>query len=344
MKSRTGIFAEVVELGKIGKYLLRVSVLILVVLTGQAEAGEVVARGKLIQLFQVAEYDDEIGYYSKDGALHHLIVGSTIDENGDESRSLIDFSAEEIVAYNFENVIGQSVVTHKFFGVFPSKAALSGFRFEFRKDSCETKETRVEYVINGKNLEAILESKSGTYCRTGLALYPELTGQADRETVNHKVFTPDFSVQGFGRGYRDQDGLIWSRAQIAQDGSVVYQSYSAAQIYCGNLGARLPSVGEVRKFQDAIKDYDHPYYPISGGTIIPSFPYTKKSWSYNSYNAPANFVYDSKVTQIIPGLESFGKYTHFIFTGDQNTVWNASIYNQLIQPMNFYRIATICVK
>lgn len=309
--------------------------------TVNAQISEVVAKGTVVKLNQISEHHGIVGSVSRDGVSSRLVIGATIDKNGVESRSLIEFGPKEIVAFNFESKSGNKIVTHQF-----NNSRIDGGKFEITEGKCEVTFHQARYKIENQTIIAEYLAAPVKYCIEKNAIHQEITGNEDRESVNHVIFKPDLSVATFGKAYRDPKNLIWSRAQLSSNGEFVYQTFARAEQHCANLGARLPNLTEVERLKEAFTDYDNPYYPVYGGTIYPTKPYTKKSLEKESrwYANLGEVPYDGKVSEVIPNISFGDRRTHYVYTSDKNFVWYPSAgYNYVIPTPDFFYAATICV-
>lgn len=311
-----------------------------VALSYKAQA-EVVAEGKDISLVQIVELESHVGFYFENEIRHSVYVG-VVNYDRKEERSLIDFKNDRIIAFGFEKKAGEKVRTMTFFGISP-EGTIAGWVYEFVTSSCETKESRADFTIrNSKTLEIDAIDPSGSYCRKGRPLYGEILEAEDRETFGGAIFKVDYSVPGFGKAYRDETGLIWSRLQLDNFGKPIYTTFANAVEQCRSIGGRLPDFKDVTRFSRAITDFEHPIQREDGIVIFPSKPFTARSLALS--RDINDFGYESKIQEIIPGLSSMLMNNHSLFTSDGAVYWSAREGKNRIEDYVSGSVGIVCVQ
>jgi len=302
---------------------------------------EVVAEGKDISLVQIVDLENRVGFYFENGMRHSVYVG-VIDYDGIEERSLIDFGPSKIIAFGFEKKVEDKVRTMSFYGISPA-GRISGWVYDFLSSNCDTKTSRADFTIkNSSTLEMESLSPTGSYCRKGRPLYGEVLEDEDRKTIGGAIFKIDYSVPGFGKAYRDEEGLIWSRLQLDRFGLPIYTTFEKAVEQCRSIGGRLPEIPEIMRFSRAITDFENPIPGPDGVDIFPSKPYTARSLELS--RDLSDFGYESKIQEIIPGLSIMLMNTHSLFTNEDTFYWNAREGANRIEEQGRGSVGIVCVK
>jgi hypothetical protein len=229
-----------------------------------------------------------------------------------------------------------------FYGISPA-GKISGWVYDFLSSNCDTKTSRASFIIKNSNtLEIETIVPSGSYCRKGRPLYGEVLAAEDRKTFGGAVLKVDYSVAGFGKAYRDEAGLIWSRLQFDQFGSPIYTNFANAVEHCRSIGGRLPEISEVMRFSRTLTDFENPVPRPDGVDIFPSKPYTARSLELS--RDLSDFGYESKIQEIIPGLSIMLMNTHSLFTNEDTIYWNAREGANRIEEQGRGSVGIVCVK